>query len=510
MKKYLKSLEHNYSSEVAKKVYDMYQYTPSLFYAIEDNIESKHYNLATSLPILVEKEQSNNTPALLKTCNGTQKIESLTHLNQEVILENFIIQNLDRLKTQLNNLKKLKIKSHNKYVIAISFNGIYDYELEKLFLSKLNFYDINLANIDLKKYFSTQTKHSKKTLNVALLHNYEHITEKYFDDITSEFNTHQFFLNLSKFENDGIDTVYWLNFNTISHNQYTHISYNRYRTSDDILIHKNKINFSKKTKKFEEFFIFQNNVFLSSQTTNQLDKKSLIFYNNTLEIENETQAKIHFYEDILNYHLENTDIHYNQELIISFNSYLNYLTQYHTLLNEPLKDTKHFKHNIYTILNKDATLNFNYLSQNQNNEQTDIYFDLTHRFENTHSKTYFQSINQGKNIFNINTTLAKKAKNASTHQKTHNLLLHKDAQSISQPNLHVFNPDVIATHGSATSKFDEYNRVYLKSRGLNDSKIKELLITSTIKTTFAKFIEEVNQYEQGILFKFLGIDYEYI
>jgi hypothetical protein len=512
MKKYLKSLASNYSSEVAKKVYDMYQYTPNLFYAIEDSIESKHYNLATSLPILIEeKKENSNTPALLKKYDDIANIGAVSAANHELILEKFVLSNLDFFKHQLNNLKKLKIKSHNKYAIAVCFNGEYDYELQKQFLKLVDFYDINLSDIDLKKFFINQDKSTHPTQQAALLYQYENITQKYFKDIASEFHNRQLFLNLIKFENEGIDSIYWLNINTSSYNQYTHISYNKFRAVDDILVKKNKINFSKKTKKIDNFFIFQNNFFLSHapKQVNQ-DKKSLIFYTNKLEIENDTPIKIHFYEDILNYHLVDTDIHYNQDILLGAKSQLNYLTHYHCALNDKVKNVKHFKHNILSNLNKDSNLNFNYLSENLDFEQVDVYFDLYHKFENTHSKTHFQSINQGKNIFNINTTLEKRAKKSSTHQKTHNLLIKNSAQSISQPNLHVFNPDVVATHGSATSKFDESNIIYLKSRGLNDETIQSLLISSVIKNTLNKFIDELGVYDKSILLKLLGVENESI
>lgn len=510
MKKYLKSLEKNYSSDVAKKVYDMYQYTPNLFYAIEDSIESKHYNLATSLPILKEEKKENiHVPALLKKYSDITKSASLASSNHEVILEQFVLRKMDFFKHQLNNLKKLKIKSHNKYVIAVCFNGEYDYELQKQFLKLTEFYDINLSDIDLKKFFIKQDKIEEPSDKAALLYQYENITQKYFKDLSLEFHNQELFLNLIKFENEGIDTIYWLNINTSSYNQYTHISYNKFRAVDDILIKKNKINFSKKANKLNDFFIFQNNFFVN-QNTNCLsqDKKSLIFYTNKLEIENETPIKVHLYENILNYCLNETDIHYNQNMLLGAKSQLNYLTHYHCEVEKKLKDVKHFKHNILSHLNKDSFLNFNYLSENLESEQVDVYFDLYHKFENTHSKTHFQSINEGKNIFNINTTLEKRAKKSSTHQKTHNLLIKNNAQSISQPNLHVFNPDVVATHGSATSKFDKENIIYLKSRGLNDETIKTLLVISAIKNTINKFIDDIAIYDKSILLKLLGVEHE--
>lgn len=511
MKKYLHSLANNYSSEVAKKVYEMYQYTPSLFYAIEDSIESKNYNLAPSLPILIEKKDRLDLPALLKKCDDISGSISLSHISHELILEKFIKENLETFKQQLNNLKKLKIKSHSKYAIAVCFNGEYDYELQKSFLKMTEFYDINLAKIDLNKFFTQKENVDKIVKKSALLYPYQNITQNYFKDIASEFKVKQFFLNLSKFEKEEIDTIYWLNLNTSSYNQYTHISCNKFRANDDVLIKKNKINFAKRVKKIDDFFIFQSNVFLdSNQIIENQNKKSLIFYTNQVEIENETNIRVHLFEHILNFKLDNTDIHYHQEINVATQSNLNYLIHYESKLDSKLKEVKHFKHNIISSLYKDSALNFNYLIQNQESEQVDVYFDLYHKFENSHSNTHFQSINQSKNIFNINTTLEKLAKKSSTHQKTHNLLINKNSQSISQPNLHVFNPDVVATHGSATSKFDESNIIYLKSRGLSDITIKELLIASAIKNTFEKFTNEINFYDKAILLKFLGVHHESI
>jgi len=72
--------------------------------------------------------------------------------------------------------------------------------------------------------------------------------------------------------------------------------------------------------------------------------------------------------------------------------------------------------------------------------------------------------------------IEKGAQKSHAYQKNQNLVLSSNVDIDSKPDLEILANDVFCTHGSTTGYLNEEQIFYLKSRGLEESKAKNLLI----------------------------------
>jgi Fe-S cluster assembly protein SufD len=72
--------------------------------------------------------------------------------------------------------------------------------------------------------------------------------------------------------------------------------------------------------------------------------------------------------------------------------------------------------------------------------------------------------------------IEKGAQKSHAYQKNQNLVLSSNVDIDSKPDLEILANDVFCTHGSTTGYLDEEQIFYLKSRGLEESQAKNLLI----------------------------------
>ena len=72
--------------------------------------------------------------------------------------------------------------------------------------------------------------------------------------------------------------------------------------------------------------------------------------------------------------------------------------------------------------------------------------------------------------------IEKGAQKSHAYQKNQNLVLSSNVDIDSKPDLEILANDVFCTHGSTTGYLNEEQIFYLKSRGLKESKAKNLLI----------------------------------
>jgi len=79
------------------------------------------------------------------------------------------------------------------------------------------------------------------------------------------------------------------------------------------------------------------------------------------------------------------------------------------------------------------------------------------------------------------------AQKTEAYQLCNHLLLSKDAQAYSKPNLEIFADDVKASHGSTTTSIQEKDLFYLKTRGLNAALAKELLVEGFCKEILEQY-----------------------
>ncbi len=81
----------------------------------------------------------------------------------------------------------------------------------------------------------------------------------------------------------------------------------------------------------------------------------------------------------------------------------------------------------------------------------------------------------------------KGAQGSHAYQKNQNLLLSPGAFVESEPFLEIEANDVFCTHGSTTGRLSEDALFYLKSRGIDDSQARDLMIDGFLSEVIEKF-----------------------
>jgi Fe-S cluster assembly protein SufD len=67
------------------------------------------------------------------------------------------------------------------------------------------------------------------------------------------------------------------------------------------------------------------------------------------------------------------------------------------------------------------------------------------------------------------------AQKTDTHQANHNLLLSRDAEIDTKPQLEIYADDVKCTHGATVGQLDEDQLYYLRVRGVEEGMARALL-----------------------------------
>jgi Fe-S cluster assembly protein SufD len=113
-------------------------------------------------------------------------------------------------------------------------------------------------------------------------------------------------------------------------------------------------------------------------------------------------------------------------------------------------------------------------------EHHDRQTRILHVSPNTTSHQCFYSIvaGQGMSIYGGQVVMKPHARGCTATQKNHHLLLDPSAQSRSRPSLEIAVDDVRCSHGSTSGALDPESLFYLRSRGLDETQARHLLITS--------------------------------
>jgi Fe-S cluster assembly protein SufD len=103
---------------------------------------------------------------------------------------------------------------------------------------------------------------------------------------------------------------------------------------------------------------------------------------------------------------------------------------------------------------------------------------VEHRKPHTSSRELYKGILGGhsRGIFNGRVIVSKDAQKTDAQQSNRNLLLSKDAEVDSKPQLEIFADDVRCSHGTTIGQLEEEELFYLRSRGLGVMEARQLLI----------------------------------
>ena len=94
------------------------------------------------------------------------------------------------------------------------------------------------------------------------------------------------------------------------------------------------------------------------------------------------------------------------------------------------------------------------------------------------SREHYRGILDGASraVFNGRVIVRKDAQHTDAHQDNHNLLLSRDAEIDTKPQLEIYADDVKCTHGATVGNLDEAQLFYLRSRGIEEATARSLLV----------------------------------
>lgn len=109
---------------------------------------------------------------------------------------------------------------------------------------------------------------------------------------------------------------------------------------------------------------------------------------------------------------------------------------------------------------------------------SDTHSVMDHRFSHCDSHQLHKCVINGKahSVFNGKIFVRRDAQKIESFQENRNLLLSRKGLVNTKPQLEIFADDVVCTHGATVGQLEEDELFYLKSRGLNEEKARELLI----------------------------------
>lgn len=112
------------------------------------------------------------------------------------------------------------------------------------------------------------------------------------------------------------------------------------------------------------------------------------------------------------------------------------------------------------------------------NKETHTNVSIEHQEPHTRSMQLFKGILDDESLssFQGKILVRKKAQKTESYQLNHNLVLSNKASANSKPNLEIFADDVKASHGATVGQLDQEQLFYLRSRGMDPSLARGMLI----------------------------------
>ena len=137
------------------------------------------------------------------------------------------------------------------------------------------------------------------------------------------------------------------------------------------------------------------------------------------------------------------------------------------------------RHNINTVLDGegcDCGLNGLYMVDAQ--QHVDNHLVVEHAQPHCDSREFFKGIldGHGKGIFSGKIIVKPGAQKTDAKQTNMSLLLSRDAQVESKPQLEIFADDVKCTHGATIGQMNDEAVFYLQSRGIDETSARGLLV----------------------------------
>lgn len=107
-----------------------------------------------------------------------------------------------------------------------------------------------------------------------------------------------------------------------------------------------------------------------------------------------------------------------------------------------------------------------------------IHVLIEHKAEECTSNQFFRKVLNGKAkaSFEGKILVDPMAQKTAAYQLNNNLLLSEDAKAFAKPNLEIYADDVKASHGATFGQLSSEELFYMRSRGINEKKAKQMLV----------------------------------
>jgi len=136
------------------------------------------------------------------------------------------------------------------------------------------------------------------------------------------------------------------------------------------------------------------------------------------------------------------------------------------------------RNDIHTnLLGQGAHMEMNGLVIGQGRQHIDNHTQVNHAVPNCTSDEYYKTVldDESRSVFRGRIIVAEDAQLTNADQQNNNLLLSKNAEADSKPQLEIYADDVKCSHGATVGQLDPTSLFYLKSRGINAQSANALL-----------------------------------
>jgi FeS assembly protein SufD len=130
----------------------------------------------------------------------------------------------------------------------------------------------------------------------------------------------------------------------------------------------------------------------------------------------------------------------------------------------------------------DATLDGLYVAGGR--QHVDHHTRIDHASPHGTSREHYRGLLDGtaRGVFNGKVVVHAGAQKTDARQANHNLLLSRDAEVDTKPQLEIYADDVKCTHGATVGQLDAQQLFYLRSRGIEESAARGLLTHAFART----------------------------
>jgi Fe-S cluster assembly scaffold protein SufB len=151
----------------------------------------------------------------------------------------------------------------------------------------------------------------------------------------------------------------------------------------------------------------------------------------------------------------------------------------------------------FNLKNEKSILEYNGLNILNRRDFCDTFSNINHYASGSTSSQVQKNVVDGnsKSVFTGNILIEKNLKEINAKQISRNILISKEATSLSRPQLEIYSFDVKCAHGSSTGQLNDDEFFYFSSRGIKPERAKKLLLEAQANEVLLK-IQDAKVREQ--------------